>query len=62
LQFFFRNLNKSFDLVCDVASQFCDQFEISNTLETFLDAIRKSAIYLLDRNPNAVTEISPFIF
>jgi len=57
-----ENLNKSFDLVCDVASQFCDQFEISNTLETFLDAIRKSAIYLLDRNPNAVTEISPFIF
>jgi len=57
-----ENLNKSFDLVNDVASQFCDQFELSNTLEVFLDAIRKSAIYLLDRNPNTVSDISPFIF
>ncbi|ORX84577.1 nuclear pore protein 84/107 [Anaeromyces robustus] len=56
-----ENLKKSFDLVNDVASQFCDQFELSNTLEIFLDAIRKSAIYLLDRNPNSVVDISPFI-
>ncbi|ORX58590.1 nuclear pore protein 84/107 [Piromyces finnis] len=57
-----ENLNKSFDLVNDVASQFCDQFELSNTIEVFLDAIKKSAIYLLDRNPNNVSDISPFIF
>lgn len=56
-----ENLNKSFDLVNDVASQFCDQFELSNTLEIFLDAIRKSAIYLLDRNPNSVPDVNPFI-